>query len=112
MTHEMKLQPVYFNKIRSGEKIYEIRLNDEKRKTIKVGNYIVFKKEPQLVDQITCKVSDLIIFDSFKTMIETLPPALVGFENMSNTEIIDIYHQFYTEADEKHYGVLAIKVEI
>lgn len=31
MKYEMKLKELLFNKIANGEKIYEIRLNDEKR---------------------------------------------------------------------------------
>lgn len=43
MKHEMKIREVYFNKIKSGEKIYEIRLNDEKRRLIDVGDVLVLK---------------------------------------------------------------------
>lgn len=42
MTHEMKLQPKYFDYILNGTKRIEIRLNDEKRKKIKLGDKINF----------------------------------------------------------------------
>ena len=48
MIHEMKLKPQYFDMVISGTKIYEIRLNDEKRRLIEVGDKINFKKEPEL----------------------------------------------------------------
>ena len=35
MKHTMGLQPEYFNAIKNGNKKYELRLNDEKRKIIK-----------------------------------------------------------------------------
>ena len=41
----MKLKEQYFNYIRYGTKEYEIRLNDEKRKNIKSGDFIEFQKE-------------------------------------------------------------------
>ena len=44
MTHEMKLQPKYFDYILNGTKRIEIRLNDEKRKKIKLGDKIKFLK--------------------------------------------------------------------
>ena len=47
MKHEMKVQPIYFNKIKTGEKIYEVRLNDEKRRSIDVGDFIIFKNTNQ-----------------------------------------------------------------
>ena len=45
-------------------------------------------------------------------MISTLPPEKLGFENLTNNQIVDIYHQFYSAEYEKKYGVLAIKIQI
>ena len=112
MVHEMKLKAIYFDKIKAGEKIYEIRLNDEKRKLIDVGDVIVFKKEPEQTEILKTVVKDLIYFSSFNEMSTTLPLEKVGFENKPLEEVVSIYHQFYTEEDEKKYGVLAIKVEV
>lgn len=107
----MKLREIYFNKIKNGEKIYEIRLNDEKRQLINVGDVIIFKKEPELQDSIQTVVEDLVYFKSFSEMINTLPLSKVGFENETKQEIEDIYHQFYSKEDEAKYGVLAIKIK-
>ena len=111
MIHEMKLREIYFNKIKNGEKIYEIRLNDEKRKLINVGDVIIFKKEPELEESIQTFVEDLIYFKSFSEMINTLPLSKVGFDNETKQEVEDIYHQFYSNDDEYKYGVLAIKIK-
>ena len=105
----MKLREIYFNKIKCGEKIYEIRLNDEKRKLIDVGDVVIFKKEPELTETIQTIVEDLIYFKSFNEMINTLPPVKVGFDTETKQEIEDIYHQFYSDEDEAKFGVLAIK---
>ena len=99
MVHEMKLRAIYFDKIKAGEKIYEIRLNDEKRKLIDVGDVIVFKKEPELNEVLKAVVKDLIYFNSFNEMSTTLPLEKVGFENKPLDEVVAIYHQFYSEED-------------
>ncbi len=112
MKHDMKLQSIYFDKIKKGQKIYEIRLNDEKRRIIDVGDVIVFKREPELKESIETIVEDLIYFDSFKEMIDTLPLFKVGFENVSKKEVEDIYHSFYSVENESKYGVVAIKVKL
>ena len=112
MKHDMKLQSIYFDKIKKGQKIYEIRLNDEKRRIIDVGDVIVFKREPELKESIETIVEDLIYFDSFKEMIDTLPLFKVGFENVSKKEVEDIYHSFYSVENESKYGVAAIKVKL
>lgn len=111
MAHEMKLREKYFNMIKDGKKIYEIRLNDEKRQLIYVGDIIVFKKEPNLVEKIDTIVKDLIYFNSFKEMAKTLPLEKVGFLKESVKDVVDIYHEFYTVEAEAKYGVVAIKVD-
>lgn len=42
MIHQMKLVDAPFELIRSGQKTIELRLNDEKRQIIKIGDFIVF----------------------------------------------------------------------
>lgn len=42
MKHNMKLQPKYYNYMLNGTKRIEIRLNDEKRKNINLGDTIIF----------------------------------------------------------------------
>lgn len=56
MIHEMKLQPEYFNFILNGTKRIEIRLNDEKRQNIKLGDKIKFLKEPDLNESLKHKL--------------------------------------------------------
>ena len=45
MTHEMNLQDKYFDFILNGTKRIELRLNDEKRQQIKIGDTIIFHNE-------------------------------------------------------------------
>lgn len=108
----MKLKPVYFEKIKAGEKIYEIRLNDEKRQLLKVGDVLTFKKEPDLTESLQTKIVDLFYFKSFSEILETLSAGEIGFKGFTKNEIEDIYHGFYSSEDELKYGVVAIKIEI
>ena len=111
MIHEMKLQAIYFNKMKNSQKIYEIRLNDEKRRLIDIGDVIIFKKEPDLTETLQTIVKDLVYFKSFREMVDTLPLEKIGFENMSKNEVESIYYSFYSIENELKYGVIAIKVE-
>lgn len=112
MVHEMKLKAIYFDKIKSGQKIYEIRLNDEKRQMIDVGDVLIFKKEPELNDTLKTIVKDLVYFKSFNEMVNTLPLDKIGFEKNTKDEVENIYYSFYSKADELKYGVIAIKIKI
>lgn len=111
MQHEMKLRAIYFDKIVLGEKVFEVRLNDEKRKAIAIGDTIIFKKLPELEKEIETVVTDLIHFKSFTEMAKNLSSTEIGFEDCSEKSIVDAYHEFYSVEDENKFGVLAIKVK-
>ena len=110
MTHFLKLQPIFFEKIISGQKIIEIRLFDAKRQLIKVGDIIVFKKEPDLVKICRTKVETLLLYPTFKELLKAYPIKLFGGNNRK--ELLSTLHQFYTTADEKKYTVVGIKFKI
>jgi len=111
MIHEMKLKKEYFDLIVSGKKVYEVRLNDEKRRLIKVGDKIKFRKEPELKECVMVSVKDLILFNSFLEMAQCLPNEKIGFNGYTPEEIADVYHKFYSSTDEEKFGVLAILIE-
>ena len=52
MKHSMKLLDIPYDKILSGKKSIEIRLFDEKRQKINIGDFIEFSKLPNLEDKI------------------------------------------------------------
>ena len=54
MTHEMKLRREPFDMIKSGAKTYELRLYDQKRALIKVGDTIVFTEMNAPENRICC----------------------------------------------------------
>ena len=112
MVHKMKLRKIYYEMIKSGAKIYEGRLNDEKRRLISVGDIITFQKEPEFIESFNCIVKDLVYFDSFEEMVKTLPLEKIGFKTETAQEVVEIYHKFYSVEDENRYGVVAIKVEV
>ena len=112
MKHEMKLQPFFFEKLRSQEKIYEIRLNDEKRQKVKVGDIITFRLQPELLKSINTKVMELTYFKSIKEMLEKIPLKDLGFEHANKLDVEEVYRRYYAPEQESKYGVVAIKVEL
>jgi len=107
-THTFKLNSEYFDKIKSGEKIYEIRLNDDKRKMVKVNDTIIFQREPKFDDTIEKQVEDLLYFSTFEKLADALPINEIGFT--SKEELIRVLRGFYKNADDEE-DVLAIKLK-
>ncbi|HCC07070.1 MAG TPA: hypothetical protein DEP72_02730 [Clostridiales bacterium] len=112
MLHEMKLRPVYFDLIQAGEKTIEIRLNDEKRQEIKIGDMIRFQKEPELQETLDAEVIGLLRYKKFEDMYNDLPHKTMGFEGKTTEEMVNITYEFYTPEREQNYGALGIKIRI
>ena len=53
MIHEMKLNDKAFNNIKNGIKKFELRLYDDKRKNIRLGDTIIFHNLNNLDDTIS-----------------------------------------------------------
>lgn len=112
MTHEMKLQPEYFNFILNGTKRIEIRLNDEKRQNIKLGDKIKFLKEPDLTETFEAKVVGLLRYNSFEEMFKDYDISILSDKSMTKEELISVLEQFYTKEKQEKYGVLGIRIEL
>lgn len=108
----MKLKSEFFDQVKSGKKIYEVRLNDEKRQKIGVGDCIIFKKEPELLDGVIVKVTDVKRFATFEEMAKVLSIESIGFDGKNAVQVARFYHTIYSKADEKQYGVVAFKMEL
>lgn len=112
MEHKLKLQPKCFNFIQNGTKRIEIRLNDEKRKQINIGDTIKFLKEPDLNESTNAKVIDLLRYNSFEDMFKDYDIDILADKSMTKEQLINILEQFYTKEKQKKYGVLGIRIEL
>lgn len=112
MTHRMKLQPRAFNLIVTGRKTIELRLYDEKRKKIAVGDTIIFSNTENSSEQFSALVKNLYIFASFKELYQALPLNKCGY---SQSEILQASPNdmttFYSLSQQKQYGVIGIEIE-
>lgn len=107
----MKLNEKYFEYIKRGTKRIELRLNDEKRKLIKIGDKIRFLKLPKLDEHIDVTVEDLIKYDNFKEF-NKYPIEILASKEMSNEELMKDLEKFYSKKEQEKYGVLGIKFKI
>ncbi len=111
MEHILKLQPKYFDYINNGTKRIELRLYDEKRQKINIGDTIVFKKEPDLEVTIKVKVIGLLRYDSFENLFKDFDISVMADSLMTKKELLYVLEEFYTPEKQKRYGVLGIRIE-
>jgi len=93
--------PESFERIKTGEKKIEIRLFDEKRQKIKIGDIIEAYKAPEDKEMLRVKVTGLTRFDNFKDLF-------FAFGDIIKEEDKEILKKVYTREKEKKYGVLVI----
>ena len=84
MEHRMKLKNKPFELIKSGKKKQELRLYDEKRKLIEVG--------------------DTILFTNIDTQEE------LGYKKDEECSYKDM-EEYYSEEEQEKYGVVAIEIQ-
>ena len=112
MTRCMKLQAAPFAMIKSGRKTYELRLYDEKRRAIAIGDEIVFS-HAVTGEKVRCTVISLRRFPSFSALYASLPLLACGYteETVGSASPEDMA-QYYKKEDELRYGVLAIEMRL
>lgn len=106
----MKLTARFLAKIKSGEKIIETRLCDEKRQKIKLGDNIEFSQNKDATNTVLTKVIGLYRYPSFAEMFADLPIEYLGSE--SSEDLLKEMRQFYPPAEEEKLGVIGIKIKI
>ena len=113
MEHIMKLNASAFERISCGEKRREYRLYDDKRRLVRIGDTIVFKKLPELKESIKVEVTNIDIYDNFKDAITK------HFEDDFSTRyesINDAVNSFYgkgyyTKEEEASTGVVVFEIK-
>lgn len=110
MTHNMKLDPVPFAKIKNSSKTIELRLFDEKRRKISSGDKIIFTNT-NTGEQICKTVLRLHRFDSFDMLYKNLPLLKCGYtrDNIDKATPDDML-KYYSLEEEKKYGVVGIEL--
>ena len=112
MIYKMKLIESEFNNIKYRGKIIEVRINDEKRKSISKGDKIIFYKLPNMEEMIQVKVEQVFNFSSFHKVYENFPISYFGHTNIDIKNMINRIYQIYTKEEEIAKGVLAIKFKL
>ena len=112
MTHSMQLQPSPFEMIRDGTKTIELRLFDEKRKKIRIGDTILFTNTASK-ETLKVKVLELLVFDSFDTLYSRLPLLECGYtKDDVETASPDDMNAYYPKEMQQKYGVVGIRVAL
>jgi len=110
MKHEMNLQHDPFTKIKNGTKTIEMRLYDEKRSAVSIGDTIVFQ-DADSGERIECLVSNLFRYASFAELYRHHDKVSIGYAEDEPADPRDM-QAYYSEEKIAQYGVVGIGVKV
>ena len=110
--HTMHLVPSAFIRMKEGRKTIELRLSDEKRKQIEVGDSISFTST-ESGEELLVEVIGLHTFASFGQLYKTLPLESLGYtkEEVTLASAKDM-EEFYSPEKQQGHGVLGIEIRL
>lgn len=113
MIYEMNLQNEPFEKIVTGEKTIELRLYDEKRSKLNIGDKIIFTNCSDNKEKATVVIRALYRYSSFIDLFSEIPLEKCGYGAgvKANSAALEM-RKYYSEDEEQRYGVIGIKVEV
>lgn len=105
----MKLTNKYFKEIIEGYKNIEIRLNDEKRKKVKIHDLIIFEnlKTKQTLKVVVKKIEQ---YNSFEELYLNSSKKK-WLSNKKIKEFKELIYKIYSKEEEDRIGVLLFEIE-
>ena len=108
--HSLRLAAAPFEAIASGRKTVESRLFDEKRQYVQLGDIIIFTNRENPSHTLKVKVIGLLRYTSFAKMFAHNDTSKFGGE--SSDWLLRQVNEFYSEDEQKQYGVVGIEFEL
>ena len=113
MICEMKLNSEPFQKIASGKKTVELRLFDDKRRRLNIGDNIIFTNLSDDSEKLAVRITALYRYGSFEDLFAEISPARCGDLDGDNIEEAAAgMRKYYSDEQIHYYGVLGIKMEL
>lgn len=110
MNHEMHLDKVYYDRIMNNEKKIEYRVNDEKRRKMKVGDTITFYLRPENIEFIKARIIDLKYYNNlFDMYSDSFNIYMCKYYKTPQAAVDDTV--YYSDEETNKYGCVAIFFE-
>lgn len=109
---QIHLDPEIFEQVKNGTKNVEARVNDEKRRQIKVGDKIEVLKRPDEIETLCVRVTKLIPYQNFEELAAQYPIERLYSPNFTKEEYLALFPKFYSDEEISKYGTVAIEFEV
>ena len=110
MVYNMQLHHRPFTSIKSGRKTIEMRLNDDKRRLLKVGDMVEFM-DVNTGEMLVCEVVKLHHYASFEELYQNHDKISIGYTDDEVADPKDML-VYYPQEEIAKYGVVGIEVKV
>ncbi len=110
MLHQMKLWDGPFFAIQSGKKDVELRLHDEKRQLVQIGDCICFTNA-KTGQSLQAEVVGKAVYPDFAELYSHYDKIRMGYAESETADPGDM-EAYYSPADIAQYGVVAIEIRV
>ncbi len=109
-SHSMSLDRKFFELMRENKKTVEIRLFDEKRRALSLGDTIEFSCAQAPEEKILRRTVGLYRYDDLSSLISDFRPDELGCTIAEAEDLEQALNNIYGKDDINKYGALAIRV--
>ena len=100
-----------FEVVEKGIKNVEVRVNDEKRRRMKIGDEIIFLKRPLEEESIVAKIVGLKVYSNFNELVKDYEIERLYLKEFTKEQFVELLGRFYSDEEQEKYGVVAIEFE-
>lgn len=114
VNHTMAMFEDAFEKTAAGTKVLDIRINDDKRKNIKIGDTITYYNLSDIEQTVTVQVVSRTRFDTFRqAYMSEQNMRMFGGELTDNPEtMLKRIYRLYSDSEEIKYGIIVFRTEL
>ena len=97
-----------FSLVKDGIKDVEVRVNDEKRRKLSIGDNVVFLNRGNESETLSTTITSLDYYDNFESLVKNYSIERMYKEGLSKEDFIKLLERFYTKEEQEEYGVVAL----
>ncbi len=107
----MRLDAKPFDEMKTGKKLWEVRINDDKWNGVRSGDTVCVVRRPDLEEKMLVAVEERQTFLNVQRLLDHIPLKELGvFEK--ELDFIQTLMNHYTPKSMNDYGLVAMKVKI
>jgi ASC-1-like (ASCH) protein len=110
MQYTFHLKPHYFANMKEGSKRLELRLNDEKRRLLKIWDTIEFTIDSG--EKLVARIVDLLPYPDFASLVGDFDMGILADQSMAKDELLADLNSCYSSEQQARYGALGIRIEL